>query len=71
MSITSIVLEDNLNLYLYVKSNGSLKNLILFKTGFANSLTFPLFLGGREKGEGITSCRTFSDPLDFHLNYYL
>ena len=51
-----------------VKSNGSLKKN-LFKTGFANSFSFSFFLfilEGREKGERITSCRSFNDPIDFH-----
>ena len=26
----------------------------------------PFFYEEREKGERITSCRTFSDPIDFH-----
>ena len=25
----------------------------------------PIFLGGKEKGEIFTSCRTFIDPIDF------
>ena len=28
---------------------------------------FPLFLGVKMKVTEITSCRTFSDPIDFHL----
>jgi len=41
----------------------------LFKTGFADLFllsSFLFFQEGREKGERITSCRTFSDPIDFH-----
>ena len=41
------------------------------KPVFANSFSFSpsiFFWERREKGKRITSCRTFSDPIDFHLS---
>jgi hypothetical protein len=42
----------------------------LFRTGFADSFSFSSSLiswEGREKGERITSCYTYSDPIYFKL----
>ena len=40
-----------------------------FKTSFATSISFSsslFFYEGIEKGLERTSCRTFSDPIDYH-----
>ena len=40
-----------------------------FKTGFAFSFSYSSSFFFRGKGQEITSCRTLSDPIDFHLKH--